>query len=158
MTDVRQAGIADAAMVGHHIWRLINEVGGDPSKIPPVEEYVRRAQIVLRMTDRVWAFLAWDDDTSIGTILLNECVAIYANGVFGEISELYIDPNYRSRGVALNLLASATDFGRARGWSRLEVGTPLLPKWERTEKFYRNNGFNEVGLRLERPIVDCVTG
>jgi predicted S18 family serine protease len=43
-------------------------------------------------SSKIWAFLAKKNETFIGVITLHECAAIYAGGVFGEISELYVKP------------------------------------------------------------------
>ncbi len=88
----------------------------------------------------------------MGVITLHECAAIYAGGVFGEISELYVTPAFRSQGVAAALLLEAQAEGVARGWKRLEVGAPTQPKWHRTLAFYETQGFLETGPRLRRLI------
>ncbi|WP_419177305.1 GNAT family N-acetyltransferase [Ruegeria halocynthiae] len=83
-------------------------------------------------------------------IMLNECAAIYAGGVFGEISELYVLPKLRSRGTAGALIQEAVDLGCSRKWNRLEVGAPNQPEWKRTFDFYIRSGFDEVGPRLRK--------
>jgi len=81
---------------------------------------------------------------------LNECMAIYAGGAFGEISELHVEPDLRSQGVARLLGSHAGAEGQERGWRRIEVGAPAQPDWQRTLRFYLANGFEEVGPRLRR--------
>ena len=98
----------------------------------------------------VTGFLALDGDVPAGLIMLNECAAVYAGGRFGEISELYVDPAVRSRGVAAQLVDRAVQYGRAAGWHRLEVGAPRQPDWARTLQFYQKNGFAETGPPLRR--------
>jgi ribosomal protein S18 acetylase RimI-like enzyme len=80
---------------------------------------------------------------------LNECVAIYAGGSFGEICELYIEPQHRSASVGAILLDEAKVFARKKGWSCIEVGAPSEENWPRTVGFYLKNGFNVIGPRLE---------
>jgi len=81
---------------------------------------------------------------------LNECAAIYAGGKFGEISELYVCPEMRSKGIARQFLDHAQIEAVDRGWKRIEVGAPGQPEWQRTLNFYLHNGFEEVGPRLRR--------
>ena len=109
-------------------------------------------------SDRVVAVLALIDDVPVGLMTLNECMAIYAGGLFGEISELYIEPEKRSQGIAPHLLSFGLDEGRARGWKRIEVGAPSQPTWQRTLAFYLSNGFEEVGPRLRVLIPDGASG
>jgi GNAT superfamily N-acetyltransferase len=70
-------------------------------------------------------------------------------GRFGEITELYVTPAFRALGVGKRLVEAAVEFARQRGWSRLEVGAPEIPKWAETVNFYRRTGFSEVGPRLK---------
>ena len=83
--------------------------------------------------------------------VLNPCASLYA-GHFGEITELYVKPECRSAGVGAGLIEAAIAAARARSWSRLEVGTPELPTWDRTAAFYKRNGFIEVGARMKLPL------
>jgi len=64
--------------------------GGKPSDIARMvvyvtdkSEYAARARTLLRLTDRVWALIADADGAPVGALLLNECAAIYAGGLFG---------------------------------------------------------------------------
>jgi GNAT superfamily N-acetyltransferase len=85
--------------------------------------------------------------TAIGVITLTETHALYAEGAFGIIPELYVKPPWRSRGVGATLLDAATQFGRQQRWKRLEVTTPPIPEFDRTFQFYCGNGFSIAGGR-----------
>ena len=98
-----------------------------------------------------WALIAVaDNDKPVGLLTLSLCAAIYAGGSFGEIAELYVDPDYRSQRIAAELVAAAVAFAKERNWPRIEVGAPDLPRWQRTVDFYLKEGFVEVGPRLKR--------
>lgn len=101
---------------------------------------------------KIWAFLAKSDGASIGVITLHECAAIYSGGVFGEISELYVKPEFRAFKVGEKLLEAAVSKAKARNWQRLEVGTPPPETSPRTINFYENRGFKCTGSRLRRLI------
>ena len=102
--------------------------------------------------DKIWVFIATSnsgcDAKNIGIITLHECASIYAGGVFGEISELYVEPEYRSVKVGEMLLTKASEFAKKRHWKRLEVGSPPANESPRTIKFYENQGFEQTGTRL----------
>jgi GNAT superfamily N-acetyltransferase len=65
-------------------------------------------------------------------------LALYAEGSFGTIPELFVRPAYRSNGVGAALLSEAKRMGQAKGWCRLEVTTPPLPQFDRTLAFISN--------------------
>lgn len=128
---------------------LLDELSGGQA---PAIDFIRTTTETVLADAGVVAVIACADDEPVGLMVLNECTAIYAGGRFGEISELYVRPDMRSRGIAPHLLAAALAAGQARGWRRLEVGAPEQPKWKRTLNFYLCNGFEEVGPRLRRII------
>lgn len=82
-----------------------------------------------------------------GFIALHECHALYAEGAFGTIPELYVQPAYRSRQVGEQLMNAAKEYGRIKGWRRLEVTTPPLPEFDRTFHYYQAHGFDVAGGR-----------
>lgn len=65
---------------------------------------------------------------------------------------MYVKPGVRSSSVGEALLKAAAEVAREHSWSRLEVGTPEQPVWNRTLAFYKRNGFIETGVRLKLPM------
>ena len=61
-------------------------------------------------------------------------------------------PIFNERFVVERLIETAVFFARTQNWPVLEVGTPSLPRWQRTVDFYRRQGFREIGPRLELEI------
>jgi len=141
---VKQAAPTDFERVGQLTFELLNELF--PELGYQRDACIATAKILLASEAGVWSFIATQsDERDIGIVMLNECSAIYAGGQFGEISELYVAPDYRSIGVGARLIAAAAEFGRKRGWPDLEVGAPSVPVGQRTVDFYLRNGFDEVG-------------
>ncbi len=150
--EVREAGLSEASDVAGLITALLTELDGVPVDPAVV---AANAETVLALPS-VTAFLAVAGDEAVGVLVLNECAAIYAGGVFGEVSELYVSPDWRSAGVARLLMETAQASGRERGWKRLEVGAPPQPDWARTLAFYQREGFEEVGPRLRRVLLALI--
>jgi len=145
---IRPANVDDAPAVAEMVGALLTELRGLETMVDltPLED---TARILLDGAHGYWAWLAPDATGAPAAVLtLNECASVYAGGHFGEICELYVRPDQRSTDVGRRLLDQATAFGRQRSWSQLEVGAPSLPRWARTVAFYKNNGFTEVGPRL----------
>lgn len=101
---------------------------------------------------KIFAFLALNEGESIGVITFHECAAIYAGGIFGEISELYVKPTFRSCQVGELLVNSEIEQSSANGWKRLEVCSPPPTEFKRTIHFYEKNGFKNTGARLRKII------
>ena len=152
-TGIRQATGEDGSIVGRLLHDLLAELSGQASPERSVERISETARQLLDGDALVWGLLAFDgQERAVGVIMLNECAATYAGGRFGEITELYVVPAQRGSGVGAELIRAAERFGRARGWPRLEVGAPDLPRWQATVDFYLRSGFNEVGPRLSRAL------
>ncbi|MES2408088.1 MAG: GNAT family N-acetyltransferase [Pseudomonadota bacterium] len=97
---------------------------------------------------KYYVLVARDEEgTEVGFATLCESFALYAEGAYGTIPELYVRPQQRSRQVGQQLIQAAKAFGQARQWKRLEVTTPQLPQFDRTLAFYEREGFSIAGGR-----------
>lgn len=99
--------------------------------------------------DKYWAFVAKETKTgkNTGFVSLCESFALYSEGSFGTITELYVRPEWRSNKIGHSLLLKANEFARSKKWHRIEVNTPPLPEFDKTFKFYQRNGFVVSGGR-----------
>ena len=99
--------------------------------------------------EKYWVFMAKDTGSgkNIGFISLYESYALYSEGAFGTIPELFISPKYRSKKIGNALISEAVAFAKGKSWSRLEVTTPPLPQFDKTLNFYQINGFEISGGR-----------
>ena len=150
--DISVADSTDHARVGELAWQLMVELFPEDQAEFDKKTFISSAVDLLSRGERSWAFVAKIDGEIVALLTLNECTAIYAGGLFGEISELYVEPEHRSVGIGPRLLEAANDFAARRGWPVLEVGAPGMPKWQRTLDFYETNGFVVIGPRLERDV------
>ena len=96
--------------------------------------------------------LAVQDDNIIGLICIGEFSSIYAGGKFGILNELYVIPQYRSKGVGKKLMSFAYKIKEEKGWTRLEVSTPDETQWKRTLTFYLKEGFVQTGLKMKNEV------
>jgi GNAT superfamily N-acetyltransferase len=145
----RKAVSSDAPLVADLVGELLQEImtaiGAKAFGFSRVETETRA---------RVWladgtytVLLAYDNEKVAGFLALSESRALYAEGTFGTIPELYVRPAFRSCNVGTALVAEAARMSRARGWTRLEVTTPPLPQFDRTLAFYERQGFSISGGR-----------
>jgi len=96
------------------------------------------------------AFLGYDEDTNlVGVATVSTAFALYAQGRYGIINEMYVSPDHRSLGVGTRLIETIKDHGREQGWRRIDVTAPEAAKWERTRRFYEDKGFDFTGPKLK---------
>lgn len=95
----------------------------------------------------MWLARARDSGEVLGFVAAYEGHALYAEGAFGTISELFVRPAYRSQRIGAALLDEVKRFAKTKRWTRLEVTTPPLPPFNRTLAFYARHGFTISGGR-----------
>jgi len=135
-----------AAMAGELLTEIMMVTGHRAFNFNLAETRSRLAGFIEQ--ELYFVFMARDEhDRPAGFIALTECHALYAEGVYGVIPELYVRPEYRSSGLGRELIFSARIFGASRGWARLEVTTPPLPQFDKTLAFYEREGFSVTGGR-----------
>ena len=135
-----------AVMVGELLSEIMKATGIQAFNFDLAETATRLKDFIYR--EKYFVFVARDGiGSAVGFVTLYESYALYAEGAFGTIPELYVRPAYRSKGVGLLLASRAKSFGKSRGWKRLEVTTPPLPQFERTLAFYEREGFTITGGR-----------
>jgi GNAT superfamily N-acetyltransferase len=80
---------------------------------------------------------------------LAESFAVFAGGRYGIINELWVHEGSRSAGVGGLMIEHLAEFGRRRGWKRIDVSAPQDPKWDRSLAFYLARGFQQTGRKLK---------
>lgn len=135
-----------ALMVGELLEEIMNALGTKVFNFNLDETRDRLANFI--ESEKYFVFVARDGGGApLGFVALYESYALYAEGAFGTIPELYVRPGCRSRRIGGQLLTQARSFGLARDWKRLEITTPPLPPFERTLDFYEREGFTVTGGR-----------
>jgi len=103
--------INDAPIVFDWVMRLLNELGEEGDELGALaEDKVLHAW--RGMADRFHGFVAKTGAGDIcGILTLADAFAIYANGNYGIINEMYVAPEYRSTGIGARLVDAAKNFG-----------------------------------------------
>jgi ribosomal protein S18 acetylase RimI-like enzyme len=109
MVLVRRAALADTPCVARFVDALLVELSGSSSRY---DERLTTTNRLLALQDRVLGFLALEQEEPIGVMMISESAAIYAGGMFGVITELYVVPETRSAGVAKMLVDAGVALGR----------------------------------------------
>jgi GNAT superfamily N-acetyltransferase len=146
---IRPAGDADAAAVAGAVEELLVELGG---RKPSARALRAEVQAAL-------------DDPAIGTILVADAAgaivgvlsaswqrALHVPGRYATIQDLWVDAEWRSRGLGAELVEALAATCREQGVERIEVGLPreTFAAIAATEGFYARNGFEHLGPRMRR--------
>lgn len=148
--SIHRATVSDAHNIAVMVGELLNEimtaVGINFFNFSLEETKTRLTDFIDR--EKYFVFIARNEHSApIGFITLFEGYALYAEGAFGTIPELFVRQEFRSQNVGQQLLEQGKTFGRSRGWKRLEVTTPPLPPFEKTLAFYEREEFAITGGR-----------
>ncbi|MDR3390683.1 MAG: GNAT family N-acetyltransferase [Sulfuriferula sp.] len=154
---VSQAGIGEAPAIADMVRQLLEEImsvtGGAHFHVDLPAIVARCEQFIGSGAYTVFVVRTDADAAPVGFVSLTATVSLYAEGAFGIIPELYVQPAFRSGGAGQALLEASKAHGRNCGWRRLEVTTPPLPAFERTFGFYQANGFDVAGGRKMKALL-----
>jgi GNAT superfamily N-acetyltransferase len=135
-----------ARMVGELLHEIMVTIGNQAFRFD-FEETLERLLAFIKQ-EKYFVFVAHTaDGKAIGFVSIYESYALYAEGAFGTIPELFVRPQYRSSSVGTSLVQACKELGAQRGWRRIEVTTPPLPEFDRTLNFYLQHGFSISGGR-----------
>lgn len=88
------------------------------------------------------AHVAWCDDVAVGTVWLlvvqKPASVAFVHGLTGSIFNVYVDPTYRKRGIARQLMANIICQAHELGLDRLELRSTAMGY-----NLYKSIGFEE---------------
>jgi len=146
---IERVGTESAEVVFALVLALLRELGEEAGDLGPLD----RERVLASWRegeDGYRVLLARDaDGAAIGLLTLTASFAIYANGSYGMIDEMWVAPEWRGRGLGRDLLNAAKALGHELGWSRIDVTAPESERWARTRAFYEREGFSFAGPKLK---------
>ncbi|WP_310439758.1 GNAT family N-acetyltransferase [Sulfuricurvum sp.] len=150
---IKDQSNAISILVGELLQEIMDRIGIDAFHFDLEETKARLAEFIEQ--EKNFVFVAEDNENGelIGFVTVYEGFALYAEGAFGTMAELYVRPPYRSQGIGKMLIQSVKDFADERGWKRLEVTTPPLPQFDATLSFYEREGFEISGGRKLKVVI-----
>ncbi len=146
---VEPATDRDVAALAHLRWRLYAEQNGEPAEPPDVyrDRFAAFASVALG-SDEWRAWVARGDRGLVGAMWLHTVPRVPVPGKhagpIGYLTNVYVAPEHRNRGLGARMLDRVTAWCREEGYS-------LVIVWptERSNTFYRRSGFD----RPDEPLV-----
>ncbi len=136
-----------AVLAGELLQEIMERIGSSVFAFNLEESKERLGDFIAREKNFVFGATKHGSDELVGFVTIYEGYAVYAEGAFGVMAELYVKPKYRSCGIGKMLICAVKEFGAKRGWKRIEVTTPPLPQFDETLAFYEREGFEISGGR-----------
>lgn len=150
---VRGAEPGDAPVVAAAVGELLVELSGGG---PPAAELEAAARELVADPEAGALLVAEarGEDGVVGVLAASWQHAIHVPGRYGTIQDLWVHPEWRSRGVGAALIEAFVATAAERGAARIEVGLPRegFERIGATEAFYRANGFEHLGPRMRRKL------
>jgi GNAT superfamily N-acetyltransferase len=146
---VRAARVEEVAAIAAAIESLLVELGG---RRPAPAEMEAEVRAILTDPALGAMLVAEAGGELVGVLGASWCRAVHVPGRYAVVQDLWVDPDWRSRGVGAELVEALAGLAGAEGVKRLEVGLPRedFAAIGQTEAFYRANGFEHLGPRMRR--------
>lgn len=155
--SIKRANTGQANIVAEMVNELLCEImKGTGEPYFQVDEVMLQSQAQSLLAGGAYVVLLASDaekSGAVGFVSMFEGAALYTEGLFGVIPELYVRPEFRSQGIGTLLLEHAAKYGASQGWGRLEVTSPPLPVFDRTLDFYEKQGFSVAGGKKLKRII-----
>jgi GNAT superfamily N-acetyltransferase len=146
---IRPAAGGDAAAIAVAVEALLVELGGRRPARPELE-----AEIHAALEDPAVGALivAEAGEGIVGVLSASWQRALHVPGRYATVQDLWVDREWRSRGVGAELVEALVALVAAQGVDRIEVGLPResFAAIRATERFYLSSGFEHLGPRMRR--------
>jgi len=148
-TRVREATPGEVPAVAAAVESLLVELGG---RRPSPDEMEAEVRAIVEQPELGTMLVAESSGGIVGVLGASWCRAIHVPGRYAVIQDLWVHPDWRSRGVGAELVDAIVAHCRARGVGRIEVGLPResFDAIKATEAFYLGNEFEHLGPRMRR--------
>ena len=143
LTITRIAFEPDRGVVVELVGKLLSELGGTP---PPAEAMLPTFDRLAGGGHAGFVALGEYDGGAVAVCTVSYLHAMRTRGKYAIIQEMFVEPEYRSTGVGMEVLKFALGRAVADGCQTVELGTPY--DGDRQVRFYRGAGFSEIGARL----------
>ena len=143
-------GRRDDAAAAARLWMRSAEehTAHDPiyTTAPNAERTMRRFLADMSVSSHSFLFVATSGDRTVGFVSgeLREGSLAFLPKTWASVDDVFVEPEYRNRGIGRALLQSARGWAEARNADG--VSLQVAAANERARKFYKDMGFREVSV------------
>ena len=135
----------DADIVAIMVHKLMQEIYSEDEIANPAD-IIHAARTLMEDKEIFTAILAFDNVRKpVGVLAMVEAASLHAVGRYGIITEFYVDPEERSKGLGDQMLVKAMDIGKSKKWSRIDLIFPKSATIRLGENFLKRQGFQNAG-------------
>lgn len=146
--EIRKASTLDTTKLIALAEALMKEVGGRPGS----KSQVSRLFSEIEGSDCDEVLVAKKDGDVVGMLLIHYRRAMSHGNWIAEVDDMYVRPEHREKGVGTMLLENAARLAKMHQAEAMVAGVGA--RNERAAHFYRDHGFDDVGLVLSRDLLD----
>lgn len=95
-----------------------------------------------------YKIIAEEEGRPIGYLAASQKFIDYRNSKYLEIENMGVIPEYRSKGIGKLLMDECSTWAKENGYQKIFVNTYIAN--QKALSFYKNNGFNEIDISLEK--------
>lgn len=143
MIDIIKAGVKDHGIIERLLLDFACSQGTEPEAD---RDSWDRVVLELLNSDQ-WVFwIAFQDDDPVGIAAINLLFSLYGANEEARLAALYVDDEFRRRGIGTELMESILAFARRRGCRCVE--TQILPDNEDIISFYKRFSYDGKHVSL----------
>lgn len=153
--EIFEADSGDARMIAEELWLPLAREMEDLSDYNElaegdVAEKSREYRQKRLKEDDYTSFVAEVDGEKAGFVTVHdrEHAPVFAKGVSGEISELFVKEEFRRQGVARKLIETAEEWCRGRGLDAVELSVDRGNR--KARELYRDEGYEAIRTRMRK--------
>ncbi len=145
MIHIRESEDRDLSQISRLCADFSKEIAPQRQTVLQAADFLRAARTILEKHGRIYVATRKPEVRILGFMAIAEREALISGGSYLELTDLYVTPNERFKGVGSELIQHAKKVCRSRSISRLTLYTGEPDHSTSPNTIYRHHGFEFIG-------------